>query len=32
MAWAAIWQDGTEQPLGGFDAYRRAPKMRRSMR
>jgi hypothetical protein len=24
MAWAAIWQDGTEQPLGGFNAYRSA--------
>jgi hypothetical protein len=24
MAWAAIWQDGTEQPLGGFASYRSA--------
>jgi hypothetical protein len=31
MAWAAIWQDGKEQPLGGFASYR-GRKMRRSMR
>jgi hypothetical protein len=31
MAWAAIWQDGKPQPLGGFNAIE-GRKMRRSMR
>jgi len=28
MAWAAIWQNGAEQPLDGFAAYRGAPDAR----